>query len=317
MTTAVKDKQALIDQILVYAYPEQIANLKVQLPKYSVAELQHNLDVLKAEAAKKNQQIVDEELAAERQALAEQQEQVRLQAILFDICRTPINGKVLVQNEANLNMLLDSLNPGEDLDLETFRKIAPELQKLGRLSWTTPVTTAEHKAAKTAQREQNRRIFAEAARNYGFSECEANFNILSGALGNLDLYQIGQAIRSNAVTLARATEADRQRWAAERAQRRNEFLQGADVSTLRRAANQESAATRQATAQTQADAGYRASVQRDQATGGFKPMPDTFRGEPLTKEFLMNRRKCSGETLKQLIRLYGEAQVTARLRGIA
>jgi hypothetical protein len=125
------------------------------------------------------------------------------------------------------------------------------------------------------------------------------------------------AIESGAVRVAPASATEKEAWRQEAAQRRIDYLQNADVSILRRAANQESAATRQAATQVQADASYQASAQRDQATGGFKPIPDTFRGELLTKEFLLNRRKCSGETLKQLIRLYGEAQVTARLRGIA
>lgn len=276
-------------------------------------------------------EIVEETLAAERAALAEQQVQLRMKATLLEIGRTQVPGQdslgrpvqhVLDFNtEAtrrhNVDALLNALDPGDEPTLETFKEIITDPRNKSRFAWIVSVTAAQRKQQDQQRQDENRRVFAEAARKFGFAEIEANFNVLQG-LGDFDIYQIGQAIQSNAVMLAPATEADRQRWAAERAEQRNDFLQNkATTPELRRIANQESVQGRAAAASAQADASYQASVLRDQATGGYRSMPDTFRGEPLTKEFLLNRRKCSTETLKQLIRLYGEAQVTARLRGIA
>jgi hypothetical protein len=159
---------------------------------------------------------------------------------------------------------------------------------------------------------QDKKAFSDAARTLGFSECDANFSLLRQALGdgNLTTYSVKQVIESG-VSLAVPTQQELNEWEQERIERHNEFLRNADPETLRRLVRQEAEQNRQKAVQEQAAREDAARAERDRYQG-YQPIPDTFQGQPLDSQFI---KKCSAETLKRLIKLFGSSQVTARLRG--
>ena len=141
-----REKKALIECLVSYALtPQETEDLSVKLLRYSVEQLRDMLKQVQAQYQARDTaaQIVQDQLAQERAALAAEQERLQVQAVFTDICRIPINGKTLVPNDANLNLLQDCLNPGEELSAEWFRKVGFEIQQLNRpvaLRHVTPLT---------------------------------------------------------------------------------------------------------------------------------------------------------------------------------
>jgi hypothetical protein len=160
---------------------------------------------------------------------------------------------------------------------------------------------------------EDRKAFADAACTLGFGECDANLSLLRQVLGsgNLSTYSIKQVIESGAVSLAPATQSELNERERERIQAHNNFLRQADPETLRRLAKHEKEQNRQRAAQEQVARADAARAERDRYQR-YQPIPDKFQGQPLDSEFI---KKCSAETLKRLIKMFGASQVTARLRG--
>jgi hypothetical protein len=160
---------------------------------------------------------------------------------------------------------------------------------------------------------QDKKAFADAARTLGFGEREANFSLLRQVLGsgNLSTYSIKQVIESGAVSLAPATQSELDERERERIEAHNNFLRQADPETLRRLAKQETEQNRQRAAHEQVARADAARAERDRYLG-YLPIPDEFQGQPLDSQFI---KKCSAETLKRLIKMFGASQVTTRLRG--
>jgi hypothetical protein len=85
-------------------------------------------------------------------------------------------------------------------------------------------------------------------------------------------------------------------------------LNTADKPVLQAAARNELAQNRRLVEQQEADASLKAAQERDQYMG-FKPLPPEITAKMING--------ASGEKLRKYFQLYGNAQLTARLRGIS
>src|SRR5215470_4347277 len=143
------NRYQLIEEIRQHLRPED-SIVAASLPTYSLADLQMVLSNLKnrqerdrtaaatqaqEQIARDAAEIVKRQLEPERAALAEQQQQLALQAVFFHIYRTPVESKLLAQNQANEQLLLDLLNPGETPSLELFQQILADPRFTSRFVW--------------------------------------------------------------------------------------------------------------------------------------------------------------------------------------
>jgi hypothetical protein len=237
---------------------------------------------------------------------------------LAQIFRTPINGKVAVDNQAARQIIEGWLSLDEKLRPEWFAKVLAEQPSLARsLSWQSAdlLDPRRQKEAAAAQAVEDRKIFESTAKRCElYSINEANWNVVHSTLGpGLSEYQIQQAVSSGAVRLTPATPSEIQEWRQQAAEERASYLaHHASPVELRRAANEESEQRRVAAAQQQADSQLQAAIARD-AVMGYPPLPDTWQGEKLDAAFIKN---CSVETHKLLSRRFGSAALDLRLRGL-
>lgn len=173
----------------------------------------------------------------------------------------------------------------------------------------------EHEAKQRQQLESDKKTFASAARTLrSFGQTEANLNLIRQVIGSgFTVSDIRQALAAGQISLSRATLQEIQQWAREDIDTRNEYLQTADTQTLRQEAKAEAAQNRQTAAQTAFERELEAGLTRDITIGGMPPLPATWNGEILDKNFI---RKASTETLKTIMRKYGSAQLNARLHDI-
>jgi hypothetical protein len=171
----------------------------------------------------------------------------------------------------------------------------------------------QRQAEEKAQLERDRRTFQDAAKALRtFGATEANFNVVRQALGSsFSVSQIQHLLIANPEVLSGPTQQELNDWERERIERHNAFLKNADLETLRRLARQQTEQNRQRAVQEQAMREDAARAERDRYQF-YLPIPETFQGQPLDSQFI---KRCSAETLKQLIKLFGASQVTARLRG--
>ena len=162
-----------------------------------------------------------------------------------------------------------------------------------------------------AQLRQDRETFVDAARvlrSFGLNV--ANFNLLRSTLGlgNLSEYTIKQAIESNAVSLAPATEEQLAEYQREDIEARNQYLANADPATLRVEVRKEAEARRLQQQRQEGEAADAARKARD-IPRGYPPLPPE-----ISKDVI---KKASTERLKDLIRKYGNDALTNRLRDVA
>ena len=184
----------------------------------AVTTKQGLIDQIKRNAAAQ----VNEQLAADRAAVAEQQEQVRLRAILYEVARIQVPGQdslgrsvwhaldfnTEASRQHNMNALMDALEPGEEPGLESFKKSLTDPRMKNRFVWTVPVTAAQRKQQDQAQLEHDRKTFQAACRENGISANEANFGIIRAAVGpNFNASQVDQAAASGAVHVTPVTRA--------------------------------------------------------------------------------------------------------------
>jgi hypothetical protein len=272
---------------------------------------QQNIEQARASAAA----IVQEQTAAERAALAEQEQQINHELALVNICRVLVPGRGFAKMcEANTSLIESWLNPGEELSVGWFKKVIEEQGLASQLIWE-PVESRDPEFRKQKAEQQlaeDQQVFARACRQFRVSENTANFNLIREVLGSgFDVYGVHQAIQSGAVRLAQASQEEIAAWAREAVEQRNRFLLNADNQTLRTIVRRESAERHQAAVQAEADRSFRVNQTMDAAIG-FPPLPATWKGEPLTAAFI---RTCDVATHKLLTKRFGSAALTARLRG--
>jgi len=141
---------------------------------------------------------------------------------------------------------------------------------------------------------QDKETFAALCRQNGLSECEANFKLWRGS----------QSIEG----LASASPQELAKFREERIEQHNDALQKLGHDQLRARVREEAEARQEATRQEQAARELESAKQRD-AFGGYKPLPIE-----IDRKAIM---AASSVQLKQWMKVYGDFQITKRLRELS
>jgi hypothetical protein len=261
----------------------------------------------------KRQQEIDE-INADRQRMA-QENQLSL------IFRTPINGKVAIDNFANRNIIAGWLqeDQGESINATWFQKVLKENPSLARsLSWQSAdiLDPVKRKQAEANQEAADRETFSAFVRENGFSECESNHLLVKSVLGSgFNSYQLSDAVSSNALSLAQASPEELEKFRQEAAEERQDFLiNRATPLELRRAARQES----EQLAKTRQHAAQQVKIREEKERSvGYYPLPETTPdGQTIDRAFLLNLANTNINKYKQWCSYHGFAAITARLNGV-
>lgn len=306
-------RQSLINLIVLRgaATPEQLQSRTVSelekilddsLLAQVRAEVQNTPEVIK------RQQEIDE-INADRQRMA-QENQLSL------IFRTPVSGRVAVDNFANRQIIRSWVDETKDeaISRAWFIQILKENPSLAnQLSWQSAdlLDPAKRKQLEANQAEQDRETFNAFARENGFSEIEANFQLAKSVLGNFDKHMLAQAVQSNALQLAQASAEELEQFRQDAAEERQDFLiNRATPLELRQAARYESEQLR---AQQQ-HAARQVKIRQDkEGVVGYPPLPDEAQdGQKIDRMFLLRLPK---ELYARFCSKYGFAAITARLNG--
>src|SRR6266851_4026833 len=154
---------------------------------------------------------------------AEQQNRILDENLAFThIFRTPINGRVLIDNEANRNFLRSQVDEieGDQISPAWFRKILAENPALAnQLAWQSAdiLNPVKRKLVVAAQDRADHEVFEETAKRSGlYAINEANWNVLHSVLGSgLNETLIRHAVESGQVGLTPATQEEISAWARE------------------------------------------------------------------------------------------------------
>jgi hypothetical protein len=171
-----------------------------------------------------------------------------------------------------------------------------------------------HKAQLKATESQDRETFTKACREYNISNIEANFSLIRHTLGpNFNLYQVGQAVTSGAVQAAGATQREQEQWRQEVIEAHNLALLTADLPTLRKLAREAGARIAAGPPPEAMDQVQTVRAAEKSQNNQFQPLlsDSRFKGEIIDLELV---RQLDGDSLKQLIRIYGADAITARIR---
>jgi hypothetical protein len=309
------DRKQLVELIVVrgIAKPEQ-------LQSRTVSELEKILDdsllaQVRAEAMNspeiaESQKKIDE-INADRQRMA-QENQLSL------IFRTPVSGRVAVDNFANRQIIRSWVDETKDeaISRAWFVQILKENPNLAKqLSWqsTDLLDPRKQKEAAAAQAEQDRETFNLFARENGFSEVEANYQLAKSVLGDgLDRYTLAQAVQSNGLSLAQASFEELAQFRQDAAEERQDWLiNSATPLELRRAARYESEQLR---GQQQRAARQVQIREQKEAGVGYPPLPDEAQdGQKIDRMFLLRLPK---DLYARFCSRYGFAAITARLNEV-
>jgi len=292
-----------------------------RLQRESTDELEKALDrsllrEIHAEAqntpeAMKRQQEIDEINESRRS----QREEFQLSLIF----RTPVNGKVAIDNQASRSIIrswLDESQGDTAISVQWFQKVLKENPSLAnQLSWQSAdvLNPVKRRQVEAAQDAEERRVFHEFCRDNGFSEVEANFSLIKSTLGSFDQYALAQAVQSNALQgLAPASPAELEQFRQEVIEAHNLRLLNADLPTLRRLAREAGA---KGPAPVAPDETQRVRAVEKQDGTVYPQLPDEIRigdrEETLDAAFI---KRCSVETMRFLVKRYGMAQLDEALR---
>lgn len=266
-----------------------------------------------------HRQQSQQRLAAESERLEAETKNLQRQVLLGQIFRTVFNNRVPVDNTANQNIILGWLHPGETPSGEWFIRVLTEQPALvEQLSWQSAdvVNPAKQAEAQRKQLVEDRRVFEEAAKATElYSVSEANFSLIREKLGSpFNGYHIKLAIDAGHVLVFPPSSEELQKWRSEKQQERQSYLiNQASPEELRAVARQEASQNRQAAVQTAFERELEQGLIRDITIGKMPRLPETWNGEVLDKNFI---RRASADTLKQIMRRFGSAQLNARLYGI-
>ncbi len=280
----------------------ETAELEEALSKSLLAGIRR--EVLNSpEVLRREQEI--EEINLDRQRMA-QEHQLSL------IFRISVNGRVVIDNAANRQIIASWAHEdqGESISAAWFQKVLKENPSLNQsLSWQSIDALDPRK-----QKEKDRRIFNEFARENGFSECESNHLLAKSVLEpGFDKSLLAQAVQSNALQLAEASPQEVALFRQDAIAAHNQKLLNMDIPSLRKLAR-EAGARGQAVPQLDETQRVRQAEMQDGTV--YPILPEEFRDGSGPEEVLDAKfiRKCSKETLKFLFKRFGAAQVEEALR---
>jgi len=206
--------------------------------------------------------------------------------------RAELGTHTLVELKAFLGVVSSSgyqaeLAEEEILRVQAERNADRILFQIQRQQATEP----QRRAQAAQQLAKDKETFAALCRQHGLSACEANLN----------LWRSTNSISGLAVASPEEMEAYRQ----EAVEKRQDFLLNTDPTTLRSEGRRESVERQTAVVQDQAGRELEAARQSDQYRG-YRPLPPEIDSKAI--------KAASAVQLKQMMRLYGDFQITTRLR---
>ncbi len=298
-------EKEIIRQILL-KYSGSVAGynkLEQELRSSSLAQLQRIQAAYNHGYVESESQSQIDEINADRQRMAQEQQ-------LSYIFRTPVNGKVAIDNQANRTIIAGWLqeDQGEKLSPIWFAKVLSEQPQLAsQLTWQSADVLDPKK-----RRQADREIFNVFARENGFSECESNRVLVKSVLGEgYDRHTLAQAVQSNALQLAQASPEELAQFRQDAINAHNQRLLNMDIPTLRKLAREAGVAGAVAPLPDETQR-MRAIENQD---GTYPVLPDELRiGD---REELIDAayiRRCPKEVLRSLIKRYGAAQIDEALR---
>lgn len=165
------------------------------------------------------------------------------------------------------------------------------------------------------QLKRSRVLFSLAAKKLEkFGDNTANFNLVVGILGpGFSEFQL-QQLDWVAVGLSAASPQELTNWRNEKVEERQHWLKHlASGSELREVARQEVANLRQQAKLSQFEQTLVQGYEREVIQQGLAKLPKHFQGQLLDANFIRTR---SADQLRQLVRRFGSAQISARLHNI-
>ena len=300
-----EQKKEIIREILL-KYSGSVSGyekLERELRSSSLVQLQRIQAAYHHEAVDMDVSERIDEINADRKLMA-QENQLSL------IFRTPINGKIAIDNQANRSILIAWLqeDQGEHITPSWFKKVLNEQPQLAsELSWTSADMLNPAK-----RRQADREIFNLFGRENSFSECESNRVLVKSVLGEgYDTHMLAQAVQSNALQLAQASPEELAQFRQDAIKAHNQQLLSMDIPTLRKLAK-EAGARGQAPPPPDETQRVRAIENQDRS---YPELPDELRiGD---REELIDAayiRRCPKEVLRSLIKKFGAPQIDEALR---
>lgn len=279
------ERKLLVERILSYL-TNPPGDTVQRLLKKSVPELE---TILGDAVTKKARAEADEE--ASQYAAAMRRESKLDGAWTHALLQIWLNGKRLVDVQANRDILEGMLQPHEEPSAAIYKTIA--LSNPTKFSWEFP--------PKTLTDVERHAEFEAVCRQNGLSLCAANEQFHRDGVG-IEHW-------------AGASQIELQKFQDEAAQTRQKYLiNNATPDELKAEARYQSQ-TEHAAALT-ADAERRQKFVADQQRGLYPPLPTVNgRGEEMDAKYFRRISTTDYNLFKALVKRHGSAQITARLRG--
>jgi hypothetical protein len=277
-------KKLLIGRIVAHFNPVP-ANAVQELLSQSVGELEVILENL---ASKKAQGDANEMVEAHRK---QSRRESQLEGAWVHAFRNVnLNGRRLVDCESNRSMFESLLQAHEEPSGSIYGTLA--LQFPTKFSWETP-------QAKPTKEDQ-RAAFDAFVRENNLSSVEANFNLFTEG--------------ASAEHFAGASGIERAQYAKEAAQARQTFLiKHATPQQLKQEAAYESQVNREQAQREEADRQHQFVSQQQQGLYAVLPAVNA-NGETMDSKYFRRISTVDYPLFKQLVRKFGSAQITERLR---
>jgi len=197
------------------------------------------------------------------------------------------------------------------LEIQADRAAAAAMHKYQAQKAHEPQRKAEEKAQLTLDRQ----TFGNAAKTLrSFAVHDANFNVIRQTLGaGFSVYQIQQMVAANGATLSPPEQHELDEWTRQDIEAHNLRLLSADLPTLRRLTREAGARIAAGPPPGAMDQVQTVRAAEKSQNNQFQPLlsDSRFKGEIIDLELV---RQLDGDSLKQLIRIYGADAITARIR---
>jgi hypothetical protein len=171
---------------------------------------------------------------------------------------------------------------------------------------------------RAAQQQADKKTFLDGHNTLrSFSNNKANWNVVSSTLGpGFRVYDLEQALVSNAIQLSKPGQAEIDQWAQDDVERHNKRLLSMSVPELKQEMLREQTASRAASSQREENQLLEEMRQRD-VQMNYPPLPSHHNGVEVNSAFL--KRLCNTEIGKYRfwLKKFGGYQLSCRLMGRA